>query len=555
MKEKNLPKLKKEILKLFGSSLSLSSNVSLPSNVILPTDTETAPLPNGAGTATEKPEDINITIALPQDKKTRNYKKTVKSLKNNKSYNIDIKKNDIPLQLYFNNSYEDHVTPELVKPVNFINYGINRIQNTNINSPQFNESKVVNKNNTTEVSNVKNNFIKEYVKIIENYKSNTKPNQNFIQKENKVLNNFFIKPYTFLTNSDDVILRTENNITNNSDITNQSNPVTNNSSITNQSNPVTNNSSITNQSNPVTNNSSITNQSNPVTNNSSITNQSNPVTNNSSITNQSNPVTNSIITNQSNAVTNNSAITNQSNAVTNNSAITNQSNPVTNNSTRIEKNTVNTTNAIVQDVSNNNAFIDNNVTFFKEPKYFDLSSEINQPIINRFSSIKNVLQHRTISNYLQSNNVTNVPAFESGGIVSKPTLAMIGEKEPEVIIPKSILPNLLTSSDNSPMEKTKINRKINSFIDQGNISSLPALKSIDQNNKTKNLLEVEKEEIEHMRTIRNADKKQPKPTAVSNELQSPEETILGVEKITSTRGIKQFAPPLNGLPSWRQSTV
>jgi hypothetical protein len=541
MKEKNLPKLKKEILKLFGSSLSLSSNVSLPSNVILPTDTETAPLPNGAGTATEKPEDINITIALPQDKKTRNYKKTVKSLKNNKSYNIDIKKNDIPLQLYFNNSYEDHVTPELVKPVNFINYGINRIQNTNINSPQFNESKVVNKNNTTEVSNVKNNFIKEYVKIIENYKSNTKPNQNFIQKENKVLNNFFIKPYTFLTNSDDVILRTENNITNNSDITNQSNPVTNNSSITNQSNPVTNNSIITNQSNPVTN--------------SIITNQSNPVTNNSIITNQSNPVTNSIITNQSNAVTNNSAITNQSNPVTNNSAITNQSNPVTNNSTRIEKNTVNTTNAIVQDVSNNNAFIDNNVTFFKEPKYFDLSSEINQPIINRFSSIKNVLQHRTISNYLQSNNVTNVPAFESGGIVSKPTLAMIGEKEPEVIIPKSILPNLLTSSDNSPMEKTKINRKINSFIDQGNISSLPALKSIDQNNKTKNLLEVEKEEIEHMRTIRNADKKQPKPTAVSNELQSPEETILGVEKITSTRGIKQFAPPLNGLPSWRQSTV
>jgi len=478
MKEKNLPKLKKEILKLFGSSLSLSSNVSLPSNVILPTDTETAPLPNGAGTATEKPEDINITIALPQDKKTRNYKKTVKSLKNNKSYNIDIKKNDIPLQLYFNNSYEDHVTPELVKPVNFINYGINRIQNTNINSPQFNESKVVNKNNTTEVSNVKNNFIKEYVKIIENYKSNTKPNQNFIQKENKVLNNFFIKPYTFLTNSDDVILRTENNIINNSDITNQSNPVTNNSTITNQSNPVTNNSTITNQSNPVTNNS-----------------------------------------------------------------------------TRIEKNTVNTTNAIVQDVSNNNAFIDNNVTFFKEPKYFDLSSEINQPIINRFSSIKNVLQHRTISNYLQSNNVTNVPAFESGGIVSKPTLAMIGEKEPEVIIPKSILPNLLTSSDNSPMEKTKINRKINSFIDQGNISSLPALKSIDQNNKTKNLLEVEKEEIEHMRTIRNADKKQPKPTAVSNELQSPEETILGVEKITSTRGIKQFAPSLSGLPSWRQSTV
>ena len=465
MKEKNLPKLKKEILKLFGSSLSLSSNVSLPSNVILPTDTDTAPLPNGTGAATEKPEDINITIALPQDKKKRNYKKTVKSLKNNKSYNIDIKKNDIPLQLYFNNSYEDHVTPELVKPVNFINYGINRIQNTNINSPQFNENKVVNKNNTTEVSNVKNNFIKEYVKIIENYKSNTKPNENYIQKENKVLNNFFIKPYTFLTNSDDVVLRTENNITNNSNITNQSNPVTNNSTITNQSNPVTNNS------------------------------------------------------------------------------------------TRIEKNTANTTNAIVQDVSNNNAFIDNNVTFFKEPKYFDLSSEINQPIINRFSSIKNVLQHRTISNYLQSNNVTNVPAFESGGIVSKPTLAMIGEKEPEVIIPKSILPNLLTSSDSSPMEKTKINKKINSFIDQGNISSLPALKSIDQNNKAKNLLEVEKEEMEQMRTIKNADRKQPKPMAVSNELQTPEETILGVEKITSTRGINQFSPETRSLPSWRQSTV
>ena len=504
MKEKNLPKLKKEILKLFGSSLSLSSNVSLPSNVILPTDTDTAPLPNGTGAATEKPEDINITIALPQDKKKRNYKKTVKSLKNNKSYNIDIKKNDIPLQLYFNNSYEDHVTPELVKPVNFINYGINRIQNTNINSPQFNENKVVNKNNTTEVSNVKNNFIKEYVKIIENYKSNTKPNENYIQKENKVLNNFFIKPYTFLTNSDDVVLRTENNITNNSNITNQSNPVTNNSTITNQRNPVTNNSTITNQSNPVTNNSNITNQSNPVTNNSNITNQSNPVTNNS---------------------------------------------------TRIEKNTANTTNAIVQDVSNNNAFIDNNVTFFKEPKYFDLSSEINQPIINRFSSIKNVLQHRTISNYLQSNNVTNVPAFESGGIVSKPTLAMIGEKEPEVIIPKSILPNLLTSSDSSPMEKTKINKKINSFIDQGNISSLPALKSIDQNNKAKNLLEVEKEEMEQMRTIKNADRKQPKPMAVSNELQTPEETILGVEKITSTKGINQFSPETRSLPSWRQSTV
>ena len=465
MKEKNLPKLKKEILKLFGSSLSLSSNVSLSSNAILPTDTETTILPNDTGVTTEKPEDINITIALPQDKKTRNYKKTVKSLKNNKSYNIDIKKNDIPLQLYFNNSYEDYVTPELVKPVNFINYGINRIQNTNINSPQFNENKVVNKNNTTEVSNVKNNFVKEYIKIIENYKSNTKPNENYIQKENKVLNNFFLKPYTFLTNSDDIVLKTENNITNHLDRINQTNPVINNV---------------------------IENQTNPVINNNVAT---------------------------------------------------------------IEKNVVNIPNTIVQDVSNNNAFVDNNVTFFKEPKYFDLTSESNQPTINRFSSIKNVLQHRTISNYLQSNNITNVPAFESGGIVSKPTLAMIGEKEPEVIIPKSILPNLFTSSDSSPIEKTKINKQINSFIDQGNISSLPALKSIDQNNKTKNLLEAEQEKMQHMITSINAATKQPKPTAVSNNLETPEEIILGVEKITSTRGIKQFAPATNMLPSWRQSTM
>jgi hypothetical protein len=58
MKEKNLPKLKKEILKLFGSSLSLSSNVSLPSNAILPTDTETTLLANDTGVTTEKPEDI-----------------------------------------------------------------------------------------------------------------------------------------------------------------------------------------------------------------------------------------------------------------------------------------------------------------------------------------------------------------------------------------------------------------------------------------------------------------------------------------------------------------
>ena len=451
MKEKNLPKLKKEILKLFGSSLSLSSNVSLPSNAILPTDTETNLLPNDTGVTTEKPEDINITIALPQDKKTRNYKKTVKSLKNNKSYNIDIKKNDIPLQLYFNNSYEDYVTPELVKPVNFINYGINRIQNTNINSPQFNENKVVNKNNTTEVSNVKNNFVKEYVKIIENYKSNTKPNENYIQKENKVLNNFFLKPYTFLTNSDDIILKTENNVTNHLDRINQTNPVINNNVTKNQTNPVINNV----------------------------------------IENQTNPVINNVTKNQTNPVVNN-------------------------NVTTIEKNVANVPNTIVQDISNNNAFVDNNVTFFKEPKYFDLTSEINQPTINRFSSIKNVLQHRTISNYLQSNNITNVPAFESGGIVSKPTLAMIGEKEPEVIIPKSILPNLFTSSDSSPIEKTKINKQINSFIDQGNISSLPALKTIDQNNKTKNLLEVEQEKMEHMITSMNAAAKQPKPTAVSN---------------------------------------
>ena len=516
MKEKNLPKLKKEILKLFGSSLSLSSNVSLPSNAILPTDTETNLLPNDTGVSTEKPEDINITIALPQDKKTRNYKKTVKSLKNNKSYNIDIKKNDIPLQLYFNNSYEDYVTPELVKPVNFINYGINRIQNTNINSPQFNENKVVNKNNTTEVSNVKNNFVKEYVKIIENYKSNTKPNENYIQKENKVLNNFFLKPYTFLTNSDDIILKTENNVTNHLDRINQTNPVINNNVTKNQTNPVINN---------VTKN-----QTNPVVNNNVTKNQTNPVVNNNVIENQTNPVINNVIENQTNPVINN-------------------------NVTTIEKNVANVPNTIVQDISNNNAFVDNNVTFFKEPKYFDLTSEINQPTINRFSSIKNVLQHRTISNYLQSNNITNVPAFESGGIVSKPTLAMIGEKEPEVIIPKSILPNLFTSSDSSPIEKTKINKQINSFIDQGNISSLPALKTIDQNNKTKNLLEVEQEKMEHMITSMNAAAKQPKPTAVSNNLETGEEIILGVDKITSTRGIKQFAPATNMLPSWRQSTM
>lgn len=423
MKEKNLPKLKNEILKLFGSSLSIDSNIPIGKNEIKLPEVETIQPKEESSVSFEKPENVNITIQLPQEAKQRDYSKTVKSFKNGKVYNIDVKKNETPLRYFLDNNEQiENNRVELVKPVNFINYNLTNNRNIETVSPSFNEEYIIDRSKVENIQNAKNEYLKEYIKILNNYTSPA-PNKNTTNIDNSqnIKNVLYTKPYTFLTNSQQIVLE---NI-----------------------------------------------QPADVQNN--VTNVSSP---------------------------------------------------------NIESTT------------------QNNVQFFEKPNYVNIASGSTETQNN--ITVKNIIQNRIFSNIQKDRVPEMIPAFAEGGIVKKPTISLIGEKEPEVIIPKSKLAKMFNPSmdQNKAIQNQEMKMNIDSFIKTGDISTIPTLEQIKNNEHSRESLEQEEIFMKMTDAPPKVNKTQIQTVIADG---SFDQSQQGVVKTGSTKGITQFVPATQSLPTWR----
>ena len=461
MKEKNLPKLKNEILKLFGSSLSIDSNIPIGKNEIKLPEVETVQAKEESSVSFDKPENVNITIQLPQEAKQRDYSKTVKSFKNGKVYNIDVKKNETPLRYFLDNNQQiENNRVELVKPVNFINYNLTNNRNIETVSPSFNEEYVIDRTKVENIQNAKNEYLKEYIKILNNYTSSV-PNKNTTNIDNSqnIKNVLYTKPYTFLTNSQQIVLE---NI-----------------------------------------------QPPDIQNN--VTNVSSP--------------------NIQSTAQNNVQFFEKPNYV-----------QITSGSTETQNNVTNISSPNIQSTAQNN------VQFFEKPNYVQITGGSTETQNN--VTVKNIIQNRIFSN-VQNERVSEIiPAFAEGGIVKKPTISLIGEKEPEVIIPKSKLAKMFNPSmdQNKAIQKQEMKMNIDSFIKTGDISTIPTLEQIKNNENGRESLEQEEIFMKMTDAPPKVNKTQIQ-TVISDA--SFDQSQQGVVKTGATKGIAQFVPETQSLPSWR----
>jgi hypothetical protein len=137
-KEKNLNKLKKELLKLFESSISISkaklekSNNNSISDPLLADETLNS-------SQIQKAENVNININLPNAQLSKDLKTTVKSVNSNKNYNVNIKKNETPVYLFLNKNYDDYINSSLIQPQNILNYNIEQ-NNIKTNKISFSDT-------------------------------------------------------------------------------------------------------------------------------------------------------------------------------------------------------------------------------------------------------------------------------------------------------------------------------------------------------------------------------------------------------------------------------
>jgi hypothetical protein len=453
MKDKNLPKLKKEIMKLFGSTLSINSNIPIGKNEIHAPEIEGSQPKEEVTPTFDKPENVNITIELPQESKQRDYSKKVKSFKNGKVYNIDIKKNETPLRYFLNNNEQSvDNTFELLKPVNFINYNLSNNRNVESTYPTIKQDYIIDKSKVQNIQNVKTEYLKEYVKILNNYRSSESKNDINIKSSDNIQNILYTKPYTFLTNSQEIV-------------------------FDNKKSPDIHNN-ITN-ANSQENYSTIANN---------ITNVNSPDIHNN-ITNVNPPDIHNNITNV---------------------------NPPENYST-----------------------IANRVEFFEKPNYV---------------SVKNVIENRIFSNVKKEYLPEIVPAFAEGGIVKKPTLSLIGEKEPEAIIPKSKLMELFNPmvDQNMAVEKQEYKKNIDSFIKTGDMTNLPVMEEIKNNENTRESLEQESIFMKMSDAPPKTNKTQIQTVIAEGMFDQTQQSIV---RTTTTKGINQFFPDTYKLPNWRESTV
>ena len=166
-----------------------------------------------------------------------------------------------------------------------------------------------------------------------------------------------------------------------------------------------------------------------------------------------------------------------------------------------------------------------------------------------------MLINRSENNIIR-NKENTIPAFEKGGIVKKPTLSLIGEKEPEVIIPQSKLKEIFNQNNKdiqSSVNKEKISSSVEEFVKTGDIAMLPVINSINENGKMKDNLDQETLFANMSNEIPKFDRNNSR--SVVSSVSEVEQSLQKISKTTNTIGIKQLTNKINNLPNWRSKTV
>ena len=117
--KKNIERLREELLKVFSSSIQLSDNSMFNSESIQSEVPASIPTPTTTPqTATGQSKDININVSVQGAGSKDVYDKSVEYVSKNNTYNINLKKNDKPLETILNTStnFISSVSPLYLNP-------------------------------------------------------------------------------------------------------------------------------------------------------------------------------------------------------------------------------------------------------------------------------------------------------------------------------------------------------------------------------------------------------------------------------------------------------
>jgi hypothetical protein len=434
--EKDILKLKEEILNIFSSSMTINalsrfkadefSNISVPAP-----ENESKSMPKSVS---DTPIQINVNVDGEKIDNSKKYEKSIIFDKGKQSYNINLKKNNV-----------------LQKILNYNSNFITKFNPLNIHQ-EINQSELF--------------FTKKYG-LTERNKVKTKKSKKLVGEMNFVFDN----PYSFFTNVGNYYIKNDTTTSNNQNYIKNNTTTSNNQNyIKNDINTATTVNQLNETNNsinaPTTNYLNETNNSinAPVTSVNKQLNQNmfvdGNVKNNTEINNTT-PITN--IDNNNFLVNDTSNITNQTRTVENNTKDTTK---IINNDTNVID--MFKTNNVVLNRQNDNIY-NYNMTQLNKPNYEFTKKEqyvtVDKSKGETLSTLKKLtfsqMNQRTV-NRIQAKTITQnkenkllVPAFAGGGegIVKSTTPIVIGERGTESfqVIPQSNSTPAISSSPTSAL--------------------------------------------------------------------------------------------------------
>ena len=447
--KKNIERLREELLKVFSSSIQLSDNSMFNSESIQSEVPASIPTPTTTPqTATGQSKDININVSVQGAGSKDVYDKSVEYVSKNNTYNINLKKNDKPLETILNTStnFISSVSPLYLNPA------ITTSENT-FHAPQVitkQSPTKTSKKETTEKNIASMTFISQ-----EPYNFSTDSGSyhvsNYYPKTSEVYKNNF--------SSIDYFIRPSSNSNTRYSNTNVVENIINKSSNTNVLENIVNKSSNNNVLENIINKSSNTNVLENIINKSSNTNVLENIVNKSS--------NNNVLENIVNKSSNNNVLEN----IVNKSSNTN----VVDGNTTSESNTTTNQNVIEH---NRQQIFSPNFTFAKREMYYTIDPTNKESITEiknmTFNDMKtrmvNKIQARTIVN--NKENKMLIPAFAEGGMVKGPSMILAGEKNPEMIVPMKSNNSTQTMKADSKtfLEGGNVSQKIDSYPNDANAS-------------------------------------------------------------------------------------
>ena len=419
--EKDILKLKEEILNIFSSSMTINalsrfkadefSNISVPAP-----ENESKSMPKSVS---DTPIQINVNVDGEKIDNSKKYEKSIIFDKGKQSYNINLKKNNV-----------------LQKILNYNSNFITKFNPLNIHQ-EINQSELF--------------FTKKYG-LTERNKVKTKKSKKLVGEMNFVFDN----PYSFFTNVGNYYIKNDTTTSNNQ------NYIKNNTTTSNNQNYIKNDintATTVNQLNETNNsiNAPVTSVNKQLNQNMFVDGN---VKNNTEINNTT-PITN--IDNNNFLVNDTSNITNQTRTVENNTKDTTK---IINNDTNVID--MFKTNNVVLNRQNDNIY-NYNMTQLNKPNYEFTKKEqyvtVDKSKGETLSTLKKLtfsqMNQRTV-NRIQAKTITQnkenkllVPAFAGGGegIVKSTTPIVIGERGTESfqVIPQSNSTPAISSSPTSAL--------------------------------------------------------------------------------------------------------